>query len=199
MASNLASYSFNSLCIDRLYEQLQNHGKLHASISFPFLDTTLQIIKIGSYFNIHNCASRVAILKSSHNYYIYKYIQIFHLNMKITLITQLANTTQLTTWLCCILTNIFKYSSQLCSQLLVAITVQQTLPLTDNPQSFTFSSVRVLMYWRHKDMPSSPILLLLTCNTLNEGLPVIIIVLLATADSGAHLSQSSSHASFLHQ
>ena len=49
------------------------------------------------------------------------------------------------------------------------------------------------MCWRHMDMPSSPMLFPLTSNTLNEGLPVIITILLAITDSGIHLSQSSLH------
>ena len=50
MAGNSASYPFNSWCIDRLRISIELHvrGELHASQDlFSFLDTILQIIKIG--------------------------------------------------------------------------------------------------------------------------------------------------------
>ena len=75
--------------------------------------------------------------------------------------------------------------------LLAVAKVQQTLPLADNPHCHALSSVRVLMCWRHMSMPLSPILFPLTFNAVNEVLPVIIKVLLATIDSGTHLSKSS--------
>ena len=49
------------------------------------------------------------------------------------------------------------------------------VPLADILQSYTTSSVRVLLYCSPSiitDIPSSPIGLILTFNTLNEALPV---------------------------
>ena len=52
-----------------------------------------------------------------------------------------------------------------------------TIPLAENPQNSKLISSRLLVCWRQKDMPSSPILFSLTSNTLNEGLPAFITAL----------------------
>ena len=78
-AIQLAIYSIVGTQIE--YKQLQNCGEFHASICFPSQD----MYNTSVFLNIYNCASKVAILKSSHSQYFYHLYLIgnFNILMKI--------------------------------------------------------------------------------------------------------------------